>query len=71
MQIKFIELTSFGVSRCGRSHHINPIMICSIEDCGSFSNVYTIGGNVIEVEENPEQIKKLIEDSEKWTLITK
>jgi hypothetical protein len=46
-------------------------MICSIEDCGSFSNVYTIGGNVIEVEENPEQIKKLIEDSEKWTLITK
>jgi hypothetical protein len=30
-----------------------------------------MGGQVINVMENYEEIKKLIEDSEKWTLITK
>jgi len=46
-------------------------MICNITEYDNFSIVYTIGGQVINVKESPEQIKKLIEDSEKFTLITK
>jgi hypothetical protein len=68
MQNKFIELNS-AVGNL--KHHINPIMICNIAEYSDFSIVYTIGGQVINVKESPEQIKKLIEDSEKFTLITK
>jgi len=68
MQNKYIELNSAAGDL---KHHINPIMICNITEYDNFSIVYTIGGQVINVKESPEQIKKLIEDSEKFTLITK
>jgi hypothetical protein len=68
MQNKFIELNSAAGDLV---HHINPIMICNITEYDNFSIVYTIGGQVINVKENPNEIKKLIEDSEKFTLITK
>ena len=68
MQTKFIELTP---TKCRQTHYINPIMICNITEYSDSSNVYTIGGQVIEVKENFQEIKKLIEDTEKFTLITK
>ena len=68
MQIKFIELNSVTGNF---KHHVNPIMICNITEQSNSSIIYTMGGQVINVMENYEEIKKLIEDSEKWTLITK
>ena len=68
MQTKFIELNSAAGDL---KHHINPIMICNITEYSDSSNVCTIGGQVFEVKENFQEIKKLIEDSEKFTLITK
>jgi hypothetical protein len=46
-------------------------MICNITEYSDFSIVYTIGGQVINVKESPDEIKKLVEDAEKFTLITK
>ena len=68
MQTKFIELNSTGFNL---KHNINPIMICNITDCGSHSTIYTIGGQVIEVKETPQEIKELIQKSETFNLITK
>ena len=69
MQTKFIELNSSGTRNL--KHYVNPIMICNISEQNSSSIVYTMGGQVIPVKESYEEIKKLIEDSEKFTLITK
>ena len=55
MQTKFIELTS---TKCRQTHYINPIMICNITEYCDSSNVCTIGGQVIEVKENFQEIKK-------------
>lgn len=68
MQNKFIELNSAAGDL---KHHVNPIMICNITEYNDFSIVNTIGGQVLNVKESPQEIKKLIEDSEKFTLITK
>jgi hypothetical protein len=68
MQNKFIELNSITDTF---KHHVNPIMICNIAEYDSFSIIYTIGGQVINVKESIDEIKKLIGDTEKFTLITK
>lgn len=68
MQNKYIELNSAAGEL---KHYINPVMICNITEYDNFSIVYTIGGQVINVKESYYEIKKLIEDSEKFTLITK
>ena len=68
MQNKFIELNSAAGDL---KHHINPIMICNITEHSDFSVVYTIGGQVLNVKESPQEIKDLIKKSESFTLITK
>ena len=68
MQTKFIELNS---AEGDLKHHINPIMICNITEYSDFSNVYTIGGQVINVKESVEDIKIQIKMSESFTLTTK
>ena len=68
MQTKFIELNSAAGDL---KHHINPIMICNITEYSDFSNVYTIGGQVINVKESVEDIKIQIKMSESFTLTTK
>lgn len=68
MQNKFI---SMNASTGKLSYHINTMMICGITKYEEFSIINTIGGQVYSVKETPDEIMKLIENSEKWTLITK
>lgn len=68
MQNKYIELNS---AEGELKHYINPVMICNITEYNNVSIVYTIGGQVINVKETFYEIKKLIEDAEKFVLITK
>ena len=68
MQTKFIELTSGNFK-----HHINCMMICGItkNKNANYTTINMMGGQVYSVTETDEEVLKLIEDSEKFTLITK
>lgn len=68
MKNKFIELNSGNFK-----HHINCMMICGItkNKNASHTTINMMGGQVYSVTETAEEVLKLIEDSEKWTLITK
>ena len=54
----------------GRDIHINPQMICSMIPYETFTQLQLIGGQSYQVNQNIEEILKLI-DKTKYTFITK
>jgi hypothetical protein len=50
-------------------YYVNSMVICGITEYEKFRVIHTMGGQVYTVKETPEQIFKLIDDSNKFTLI--
>jgi hypothetical protein len=53
------------------NYYVNSMMICSIMEYDNQRVIHTIGGQVYNVVDTYEEIMKLIEDSEKITIINK
>jgi hypothetical protein len=65
---KFIKLNAF----IGELEFmVNPMMICGITRYSDFTVVHTMGGHPFNVKETPEEITKLIKESEKFVITTK
>ena len=66
MEIKFIELTKkFG----GGLVHINPNLISFLDpNPGGYTSVHMMGGQSTTVAESVDEIKKLINKSNKYTI---
>ena len=53
------------------NYYVNSMMICGIMEYDDQRVIHTIGGQVYNVVETYQEILKLIEDSEKITIINK